>query len=224
MISLGMTRPILALLTLAIIFIWSSDISAQSDTLGRYSPGFKFKDGIYLGFEDFKRNCPAIPMKDLRDRYGTSVPRIDESQGLYYSLDDTLRYIDPNKIFGFSDQGKVSLGHEGNFDRLVVIGTLCHIVQREIVIDYNRGGLNEFNSMPVRREVRREYILDMRTGELSPMKPSSLDYHIADDSSIASSYAKLSQRQRKATVYSTLHAYNREYPLYFSISRCKRKE
>ena len=184
-------------------------------------PGFKFKDGVYFSFEDFKRNCPAVPLGKLKDRNGTVVTRVDESQGLFFTADDTLRSIDPNEIFGYSNQGKVSLVHEGNFDRLVVIGTLCHLVQREIVIDYNSGGLNEFNSMPVRREVRKEFILDMRTGEMSPMKPSSLDYHVADDSSIASLYAKQSQRQRKTTIYSTLHAYNRKYPLYFSISRCK---
>jgi len=197
------------------------DITAQGDTLGRYSPGFKFKDGVYFGFEDFKKNCPAVPLRKLKDKYGVAVTRIDESQALFYLADDTLRFIDPNVIFGYSDQGKVSLVHEGNFDRLVVIGTLCHLVQREIIVDYNSGGLNEFNSMPVRREVRKEFILDMRTGEMSPMKPESLDYHVSDDASVASLYAKQSQRQRKATIYSTLHAYNREHPLYFSISRCK---
>ena len=210
------------ILALIIVFLLSGSICAQSDTLGRYSPGFKFKDGIYLAFNDFKLNCPSIALKDIRDEYGDPITEINETRDLFQLINDTLRYIDPKYIFGYSDQGKVSLGHDGNFDRLVVIGTLCHVIQREYVVDYNRGGLYEFNSMPVRREVRREYILDMRTGELSPFNPVNLDYHIADDSAIASAYADLSQKKRRAVLYSTLHAYNRQHPVYFPISRCKR--
>ncbi|NND95234.1 MAG: hypothetical protein HKN45_10235 [Flavobacteriales bacterium] len=214
-------RTISFVLTLTVLLI-SSCCFAQSDTLGRYSPGFKFKDGIYLVFDDFKSNCTAIPLKDLRDREGNEVSQIDEDQELYYLENDTLRPIDTDVIFGFSDQGKVSLGYEGNFNRLVVIGTLCHVVQREIVVDYIRGGLYEFNSMPVRREVQKEFILDMRTGEMSAFNPSNLDYHIADDSIIASGYTKQSQKKRRALLYSTLHSYNRAHPMYFPISRCKR--
>ncbi len=214
-------RAIPFLLTLTAMVV-SGSCSAQSDTLGRYSPGFKFKDGVYLAFEDFKSNCPAIRLKDMRDSQGNEIMDIDEAQELYYMEDDTLRFLDPKIIFGYSDQGKVSLGYEGTFNRLVVIGTLCHVVQREIVVDYVRGGLYEFNSMPVRREVQREFILDMRTGEMSAFNPSNLDYHIADDSAIASGYAEQSQKQRRAMLYSTLHSYNRAHPVYFPISRCKR--
>jgi hypothetical protein len=220
MISLRTMRISIAIQALVFVLLCSG-LQAQSDTLGRYSPGFKFKDGLYLGFEDFKSNCPAIPLKELRDREGKAISEIQESQALYHIVEDTLRYIDPALMYGFSAQGKVSIGHDGNFDRLVVIGTLCHVIQREIVVDYARGGLYEFNSMPVRREVRKEFILDMRTGEMSPMNSSNMDYHIADDSAVATSFSNQSQKQRKATVYSTLHAYNREHPMYFSISRCK---
>ncbi len=220
MISLRTMRLSLAIQALAFVLLCSG-LQAQSDTLGRYSPGFKFKDGLYIGFEDFKSNCPGIPLKDLRDKEGKEISVIEESQALYYMVEDTLRYIDPSLLYGFSAQGKVSLGHDGNFDRLVVIGTLCHVIQREIVVDYARGGLYEFNSMPVRREVRKEFILDMRTGEMSPMNPGNMDYHIADDSTVAISFSNQSQRERRATVYSTLHAYNRAHPMYFSISRCR---
>ena len=220
MISLKTMRISIAIQALLFALLCSG-LQAQSDTLGRYSPGFKFKDGIYLVFEDFKSNCPAVPLKDLRDKDGKAISEIQESQALYYMVEDSLRYIDPRLMYGFSAKGKISIGHDGNFDRLVVIGTLCHVIQREIVLDYNRGGLYEFNSMPVRREVRKEYILDMRTGEMSPMNPSNMDYHIADDSVVAISFSKQSQRQRRATVYSTLHTYNRAHPIYFPISRCR---
>lgn len=220
MISLRTMRLSIAIQVLVFVLLCSG-LRAQSDTLGRYSPGFKFKDGLYLSFEDFKSNCPTIPLSNLRDEEGKVLSEVNESQALYHSVDDTLRYINPKLLFGFSANGKVSIGHDGNFDRLVVIGILCHVIQREIVVDYDRGGLYEFNSMPVRREVRKEFILDMRTGEMSPMNPSNMDYHIADDSSVATTFSRQSQRQRRATVYSTLHTYNRAHPLYFSISRCK---
>ena len=81
-----MLKKILAL----VLFIGIAlDVSAQADTTGRvrYSPDFRFRDGIYINFSEWKNNNPRI--SDYQDVKTNTFGAQDEIE-LYYSCKDTI--------------------------------------------------------------------------------------------------------------------------------------
>ncbi|NNC83859.1 MAG: hypothetical protein HKN79_09785 [Flavobacteriales bacterium] len=207
-------------LCIAIIF-FTIPVLGQRDTLGRYSPGFKFKDGLYTAFQEFKDNCPAYPIDQLRDEMGNTLDRIDAEQPWFIASQDSLLAVSKDSIWGFSSSGKVYLKNQDFFDRMVVIGTLCHVIHREEIMDYNNTLYNGFTYAPVRREVQVEFFVDMRTGEKYEFNEKNLSEQISDDPILRSSYSQLTRKKRKENMFRFLHTYNQNHPIYFPISRCR---
>lgn len=205
------------------VFLFSGILlHAQRDTLGRYSPGFKFTDGVYLEFEEFKMNCPGILIKDLRDEDGHVLDPL-KNTGAWYRVDnDTTVRVDKSSIWGFSGQGQVYVRNQDFFDRLVVIGTLCHLIQREEYLDHSATFQNGYGSLPVRREVRVEFFIDVRTGEKKVFAETEFAPHLADDPLLLGSFERMNKKQRKLSMYRMLHSYNEKHPVYFPISKCRR--
>ena len=202
--------------------IVSTVLHGQRDTLGRYSPGFKFRDGVYLTFDDFKSNCPSINKNELYDEFGQNLTDI-ESDIVWYTLaNDSLIPVSQDTIWGFSNRGKIFLRNQDFFDRLVVIGTLCHIIHREEFFDYNNAMYNGFTYAPVRREIQTEFFLDMRTGDKLEFNTENLSDYINDDPILHGSFEQLSRKKKKESMFRYLHSYNQKYPVYFPISKCRR--
>ena len=203
-------------------FFLVTSAQGQRDTLGRYSPGFKFKDGVYMTFDDFKENCPSITKDELYDEFGQSLIDIQSDIEWYTLENDSLIAVARDTIWGFSNRGKIFLRNQDFFDRLVVIGTLSHIIHREEFIDYNNAMYNGFTYAPVRREVQTEFFLDMRSGIKLEFTAENLSDYISDDPILHGSFEQLSRKKKKESMFRYLHTYNQKHPVYFPISRCRR--
>ncbi len=197
-------------------------LNAQRDTLGRYSPGFRFNDGVYGEFGDFRANCPSIRLIDLKDEEGAQIEILRTDEPWYILSADTLRLIDKSLIWGMSSQGQVFVRNQDFYDRLVVIGALCHLIQRETYLDYSNSQMNGYSSMPVKREAQVEFFIDLRTGEKKEFTEREFEPHLADDPILLHSFRKMTRKQRKLSMYRFLHSYNDEHPAYFPISKCRR--
>lgn len=212
----------LRFLSTIIIVLTVSMLSAQRDTLGRYSPGFKFKDGLYMSFEDFKQNCPSIRQSEIVSEEKSTYEEIDPRDEWFQLVNDSLRLIEKDSVWGYSNRGKVFLRNQEYFDRLVVIGSLCHIIHRETFMDYNSAMYNGFGYVPIQREVQVEFFLDMRTGEKEKFIERNFEKHLADDPVLFASFSKMSKKRKKESMFQFLHAYNQDHPVYFPISRCRK--
>jgi hypothetical protein len=211
--------------TLALLFFLFGfvEFQAQRDTLARYGPGFRFQNGIYMDHQSFKDNCPDYLLTDLRDEEGKSMEEVDLSSRLYAydAVSDSLIRVERDSIWGFSDRGQIYLQNMGYFDRLVVIGSICHIIHREEVIDYNAVYGVGVGQVPIRREIQVEYLVDMDTGLKQTFSPEFMLDIISDDPIVFRDYESLSARQRKQSKYLYLHRYNRENPIYFPLRGCR---
>lgn len=215
--------PVKYLFTSCLLLIVIS-LDAQRDTLARYGPGFRFQDGIYLDFQDFEDNCPSYRLNHLRYEDGQPLSAFDFRKPVYAQKapTDSLTRVFRDSLWGYASNGQIFLQNQGYFDRLVVIGSICHIIHREEVIDYNPVYGAGAAGFPVRREIQVEYMVDMKSGDKMVFDANVLLEVVSDDPIIFRDFERLSNRQRKQSKYLYLHRYNREHPVYFPLHGCRR--
>ena len=130
-----------AILFLSAIIIHGQD---QDNDRIKYTPDFRFRDGIYLNFDQVKENTPIPKAKlltsaDYNDR--DFFNKVLSSEKVYFYDEMGVRQeVEKNNIWGFSRNGVVYVMIQGNFNRITFIGNICHFVADVTTYDsYNNN-------------------------------------------------------------------------------------
>jgi len=138
------------------LFIWgqSAIIGQEREGMVRYTPEFRFRDGIYLSFEQVSQNRPISKAK-LLSSIDYNDPeffrKLFTQDKIYYYDDIGMRQeIEKRNIWGFSRNGILYIQVQGEFCRITLIGTICHFVADITTVDnryYNSpyGYYNPYN-------------------------------------------------------------------------------
>ncbi len=112
-----------------------NQVYSQADSTSRfvkYSPGFKFKEGIFLNFEQVKENLPIAKSQVI-----TTIPYDDPDfydrilQEKKIELYDNLgskQEIGTKNIWGYSRNGVLYVNVNDDFYRITIVGSICHFV------------------------------------------------------------------------------------------------
>lgn len=200
--------------TLLLIALLSAGTVRGQDSI-RYSAGYVFRDGIYLAFQDFRANRPAIPKEALTTQQGQRVAELRTAGNrLYYpdSAGERLR-IDLDRAWGFCDQGVVYIRAGNGFSRIGLLGSLAHLVYDATYRNfdpYMYGGGTNYT-------VEEQRFLDMRTGAFLPVNAAGIYPVLARDVLLKEEFDALPKRQQKRpeTVFLFMRRYNDRHPLYF---------
>jgi hypothetical protein len=112
----------------------------------KFTPDFKFNDGIYLNFEQVKANSPIPKSKlltslDYNDR--EFFKKIMEMDKIYFYDDLGVRQdVAKNAIWGYSRNGILYIQIQENFNRITFVGSICHFVADVTTYD------SRYNSSP----------------------------------------------------------------------------
>jgi hypothetical protein len=107
--------------------------SGQDTTnMVRYTPDFRFNDGIYLNFEQLKTNRPIPKSKLLtsadyneRDFY----TKVFAAEKIYFYDELGVRQeVAKDQIWGYSRNGVIYVMIQSNFNRITFVGNICHFV------------------------------------------------------------------------------------------------
>jgi hypothetical protein len=104
----------------------------EQDGKVKYTPDFKFKDGIYLNFDQVKANNPIPKAKiltsaDYNDR--EFFNKVFESGKIYFYDEMGVRQeISKSNIWGFARNGVLYVSIQDNFNRITFVGSICHFV------------------------------------------------------------------------------------------------
>jgi hypothetical protein len=130
-----MTRHFRKIVPLAILLFVCSFIPVTGQEqagLVKYTPDFRFKDGIYVNFDQVKSNNPIPKAKlltstDYNDR--EFFKKLLESNKLYYYDGMGIRQeIATNSIWGYSRNGVLYIQIQESFTRITFMGSICHFV------------------------------------------------------------------------------------------------
>jgi len=106
--------------------------SQVNDSLVKYTPDFRFKDGIYLNFDQVRANNPVPKAKlltstDYNDR--EFFKKLFESQKIYFYDGMGIRQeVASNTIWGYARNGILYIQIQENFNRITFVGSICHFV------------------------------------------------------------------------------------------------
>ena len=113
-------------------FSYASATCQDSVKMVKYTPDFRFNDGIYLNFEQLKTNSPIPKAKlltsaDYNDR--DFYTKVFASDKIYFYDDLGVRQeVAKDQIWGYSRNGVIYVMVQGNFNRITFVGNICHFV------------------------------------------------------------------------------------------------
>ena len=107
-------------------------LGQETEGMVKYTPDFRFTDGIFLNFDQVKTNSPIPKAKlltstDYNDK--DFFKNLFAGEKIYYYDGMGVRQeIDKNSIWGYSRNGVLNIQIDGNFSRITFIGNICHFV------------------------------------------------------------------------------------------------
>jgi len=226
----------LRILTLCLSFI-PFYLYAQNDTASmvKYSPDYRFKDGIFLNFEQVKNNNPLH-----KSLVVTSVSYDDpdffnnllEKNGELQIFDElgNVHSVDVKNIWGYSQNGVLHINLNDGFFRITIIGNICHFVASITTYrdyynpyspysgyyNYPYGYYNPYSTNST-TEVR-QYLLNFTTGEVFNYTVQNVELLLMSDPELHDEFVSLKKREKDQRKFMYIRMFNERNPLYFPIN------
>ena len=222
-------------------------VSGQ-DQSGRikYTPDFKFKDGIYLNFDQVKSNSPIAKAKlltsaDYNDR--DFFKKVFESGKIYFYDEMGVRQeVDKSNIWGFARNGVLYILVQDNFNRITFFGNICHFVADVTTYDtrynnyspygyydpyssYGYGSYSPYGSyyspysqqsMP--RNELKQYVIEFETGKVMEFTVENVEILLMKDSTIYDEFVKLSRGKKKELMFVYIRKFNEKNPVFLPVN------
>ena len=198
--------------------LWSTMGYPQPDSsssLIKYTRNYKFTDGIYMNFSEFKYNHPSIT------KFEANEDKNSNEIGIYTlrtNQEDTTGKISDKTIqncFGFSKKGILYLNN-GNygFYRMFIIGALSHYIASERDDYPNNYYYGSGAMVTVPTSHSSEFVLDFETGNTFAFTYKNFrDFLKTHDPELFTELEKT--KQKRSMIHYFLLKYNEKHPIYF---------
>jgi len=231
-----------------LIITLASLISAKSqdqDGKIKYTSEFKFKDGIYLNFDQVKTNNPIPKAKlltsaDYNDR--DFFKKVFESGKIYFYDEMGVRQeMDKSNIWGFARNGVLYVLIQDNFNRITFFGSICHFVADVTTYDtrynnyspygyydpYSPYGMGSYSpygsyyspysqqSMP--RNELKQYIIEFETGKVMEFSVENVQILLMKDPTVYDEYVQLSRKKKKELMFVYIRKFNEKNPIFLPV-------
>jgi hypothetical protein len=218
----------------------------QKEGLVKYTPDFRFTDGIYLSFDQVKLNKPIPKAKiltsvDYNDR--EFFKKVMEPGKIYFYDNMGVRQeVAINNIWGYSRNGVLYVQIQGNFNRITFVGSICHFVADITTYDsryYNspygyydpyyspygyRSYYNPYNpyyypygQSNMSRTELKQYLIDFESGKILEFDVSNTELLLMKDSKLYEEYVQLSRKKKKELMFVYIRKFDENNPLYIPV-------
>ena len=220
-----------------------SSYGQEKEGMVKYTPDFRFKDGLYLNFDQVKLNSPIPKAKlltsvDYNDR--EFFKKIMEMDKIYFYDNMGVRQeVEKNNIWGYARNGVLHVQIQGNFNRITFVGSICHFVADITTYDpyyynspygyydpyYSPYGYGNYYSpygsyySPYRqssmpRTELKQYIIDFESGKVLEFDPENTELILMKDNELYEEYVQLSKKKKKELMFVYIRKFNEKNPLY----------
>jgi len=215
---------------LFIPLVFNAQTDSTKTNMVKYVPEYRFKDGLYVDFENFKTNNPIdkskiiAPNLDHKD-YNFIATLVQEKEiSIYDDMGNELS-IKPKNLWGFCDNGNVYVKIDEDFSRLGYVGSLCHFVADKVVYNnaYNSPYYSPYSSynynrypygQPTSSTVEmRQYILDMETGKVSEFTLEAVEVALMKDPQLYDEFMELNRKKKRQRMFFYIRKFNERNPL-----------
>jgi hypothetical protein len=193
-------------------------LHAQKDSV-IYNSDFKFKDGLYLSFENFRHNKPILKSAIISDFNHEEIDflrKVVSTKSISYKDSAGItREISPGRLWGFCENSSVYIRYNGDFNKIVVMGSICHFTA--MYTTYLSTGpttpSGTTTGAPV--ESMQQYVLDMQTGSVLDFILPNMEAIFKRDPELYKEFMALKKGKRKKMMFFYLRKYNEKHPVYF---------
>jgi hypothetical protein len=220
----------------------------EKEGMVRYTPDFRFKDGIYLNFEQVKMNSPIPKAKlltsvDYNDR--EFFKKIMEMDKIYFYDEMGVRKeIVRNTIWGYARNGVLNIQIQESFNRITFVGTICHFVADITTYDsrnynspygyydpyYSPYGYGNYSSpynsyySPYRqsnmtRTELKQYLIDFESGKILEFDIDNTELLLMKDNKLYEEFVGLSRKKKKNLMFVYIRKFNENNPLYLPLNK-----
>ena len=239
--------------TVFLISLFSSFVPAsvsygqETEGMVKYTPDFRFSDGIYLTFDQVKFNKPIPKAKlltsvDYNDR--EFFKKILEGDKIYFYDNMGVRQeVVRSNIWGYARNGVLYVQIQENFNRITFVGNICHFVADITSYDsrsygspygyydpyYSPYGYGSYYNpyyspyySPYRSNMGRselkQYIIDFESGKVLEFDVENTELLLMKDNTLYEEYVQLSRRKRKDLMFVYIRKFNEKNPLYIPMA------
>ncbi|MFH2094399.1 MAG: hypothetical protein ABIJ16_01770 [Bacteroidota bacterium] len=201
-------------------------LSAQNDSAGMvlYTPEYKFKDGIYISYEQVKLNKPVEVSRLITDSDPESLEFFNDliagTTIKFYDDFGVIQSVNTKNIWGYSRNGTLFVNYNYSFNRIPVFGRICHFIA-DITVTYDRISdpyyyNNYYSPMNMTYETKelRQYVLDFETGNIYNCDLTSVEPMLMSDNEIYNEFNQLKKRKKKKMLFFYIRMYNEKNPIY----------
>jgi hypothetical protein len=207
----------------------------NSEPVVKYTPEFKFKEGIFLNFDQVRQNDPIDKSSIITDLAFDNPDFFDlilkEKKIQLFDNLGSRQEIQTKNIWGFSSNGVLYINFRGNYFRITIIGSICHFVAN--VTSYNDnmypyyGGYPYYNPYnPYYSPYRggnsdvelKQLLLDFKTGNVLEYNEESVELLLMTDPELHDEFAGLSKKKQKQMKFQYIRKFNEKNPLYFPVN------
>ena len=189
---------------------------AQSDSIA-YSREYEFKEGLYLTIDQFLMNAPILKSAVVSGYPKSQMDFIsqvlEEKEIVFKGTDGKEQKIKTSSLWGYCQNRSVYLNFNNEFQRMVVIGTLCHFIATvynpvgvQDPMDYNYG-INTASEL-------QQFLLDTRTNKVWTFNVKNTEELFKDDVALLTEFQALKKRQKPDMIFIYLRKFNEKHPLY----------
>lgn len=203
-------------LTIVIFLFAATNLIAQTDSVA-YSRDFEFKEGIYLTITQFKQNHPISASSIVSLIPKTELNFLSEVvENKTVSFNDAAgveQKVETATIWGYCRNRSVYINFNQAFNRINVIGSICHFTANVRVISYpdpiyyNRGIGNSYDEL-------HQYILNTQTNMITEFNVDAMEVILKNDAELYAEFMKLKKRKKADSIFIYLRKYNDVHPLY----------
>jgi hypothetical protein len=210
----------------------------------KYTPEFRFNDGIYINFDQVKLNSPIPKAKlltsiDYNDR--EFFKKILEGDKIYFYDNMGIRQeIPKNSIWGYSRNGVLYVQIQDNFNRITFVGNICHFVADVTTYDsrsygspyyydpyyspYSYGSYYSpynpyysYRQPNLARNELKQYLIDFESGKVLEFDIDNTELLLMKDNQLYEEYVQLSHKKKKDLMFVYIRKYNEKNPLYIPV-------
>jgi len=221
----------------------------QHEGMVKYTPDFRFKDGIYVNFDQVKENNPIPKAKlltsaDYNDK--EFFKKVLESDKIYYYDAMGIRQeIAKNTIWGYARNGVIYVQIQENFNRITFIGSISHFVADVTTLDYRNsspygygGGYYDPYYYPYSsygspygsyyspygrnystRNEIKQYLIDFETGKMYEFNLESTELLLKADVKLYEEYMNLPRKKKRDLMFVYIRKFNDENPLFIPVNQ-----
>lgn len=211
------------------LFFTFSFLNAQTEDsnnkLIKYTPSYKFTDGLYLSFNDFKQNLPIektkiiAPHLDRTDFNFVATLVEEKTISIYDEMGAEIK-INPKQLWGFCSNGNVYININKDFSRLPYIGSLSHLVAEKLVYNQNNSSpynnnysYNPYGQATTTNIELRQYLLDMETGTVKDYTLEAVEVALMKDPELHDEFMNLKRKKKRQNMFFYLRKFNDKNPL-----------